>query len=166
MQTNPVSDSVNPMRIGANMISSNHSEISKAADRKELATGEEPSTKTLLLVEDDASNGMLFEQAISQETPYITRLVMTGAEALVAVKEFKPNLFILDYRLHDMNGLELYDLLHEMTGLEDTPAIILSASLDQYAYEIEQRRLIGMSKPFELDIFIALIERVVAEKHG
>jgi CheY-like chemotaxis protein len=133
-----------------------------ADDREKLAAGEGPTTKTVLLVEDDVSNSMFFEQAIAQETPYLARLAITGAEALVVVKEIKPDLFILDYRLHDMNGVELYDLLHEMKGLEDIPAIIMSASLDQHAYEIEQRHLIGIGKPIELDIFIAMIERVVA----
>ena len=132
-----------------------------ADDQEELVTGEGPTKKTVLLVEDDASNGMFFEQVISQETPYLTRLAITGSEALVIVKEIKPDLFILDYRLHDMNGVELYDLLHEMKGLEDIPAIIMSASLDQHAYEIEQRHLIGIGKPIELDIFIAMIERVI-----
>jgi CheY-like chemotaxis protein len=133
-----------------------------ANDREGLAAGEGPTKKTVLLVEDDADNGMFFEQVISQETPYLTRRVMTGAEALVVAKELKLDLFILDYRLHDINGVELYDLLHTMKGLEGTPAIILSASLDQHASEIEQRHLIGLEKPFDLDIFIAVIKSVVA----
>ena len=62
-----------------------------ADDREELAAGKRPTRKTLLLVEDDASNGMFFEQVISQETAYLTRLAKTGAEALVVVKEIKPN---------------------------------------------------------------------------
>jgi CheY-like chemotaxis protein len=157
-----VTDTGHPIHFGAYLIFINYSEVSMADDREELAAGEGPTRKTLLLVEDDASNGTFFEQVISQETPYLTRLVITGAEALVVVKEIKPNLFILDYRLHDMNGVELYDLLHDMKGLEDIPAIIMSASLDQHAYEIEQRHLIGVRKPIELDDFIAVIERVVA----
>jgi CheY-like chemotaxis protein len=156
-----VADTGHPIHVGAYLISINYSEVSMADDREELVAGEAPTTKTLLLVEDDASNGMFFEQVISQETPYLTRLVITGAEALAVVKEIKPNLFILDYRLHDMNGVELYDLLHDMKGLEDIPAIIMSASLDQHAYEIEQRHLIGIGKPIELDDFIAVIERVI-----
>ncbi len=43
-----------------------------------------------------------------------------------------------------------------MKGLEDIPAIIINASLDQHAYEIVQRTSI------ELDSFITMIERVVA----
>jgi CheY-like chemotaxis protein len=131
-------------------------------EREELAAGEGTTKKTVLLVEDDAGNGMFFEQVISQETPYLSRLVMTGAEALVVAQKIKPNLFILDYRLHDISGVELYDLLHQMKGLEEIPAIILSASLDQHASEIERRHLIGVRKPIELDIFIALIKGVVA----
>ncbi len=131
-------------------------------DREELLTGEGPTKKTALLVEDDEGNGMFFEQVIAQETPYLTRRVMTGAGALVAAKEIKPNLFILDYRLQDINGIELYDLLHTMNGLEHIPAIIISASLDQHASEIEQRRLVGIKKPIDLDTFIAVIKSVVA----
>jgi CheY-like chemotaxis protein len=157
-----VADTEHPIHIGAYLISFNHSEAFMADDLKELAAGEGPSTKTVLLVEDDASNGMFFEQVISQETPYLSLLAITGAEALVVVKEIKPDLFVLDYLLHDMNGVELYDLLHEIKGLEDIPAIIISASLYQHAYEIEQRHLIGIEKPIELDNFIAIIERVVA----
>ena len=133
-----------------------------AYDREELVAGERPTTKTVLLVEDDDGNGMFFEKVISQETSYLTRLVMAGAEALVVAKEIKPNLFILDYRLHDMTGVELYDLLHKIKGLEDIPAIILSASLEQHTCEIEQRHLIGMKKPIDLDTFIAVIKSVVA----
>ena len=131
-------------------------------DREELTDGEGPTKKTALLVEDDEGNGMFFEQVIAQETPYLTRRAMTGAEALVVAKEIKPNLFILDYRLQDINGIELYDLLHTMNGLEHIPAIIMSASLVQHASEIEQRHLIGMEKPIDLDTFIAVIKSVVA----
>ena len=54
-----------------------------ADDREELAAGKRPTRKTLLRVEDDASNGMFFEQVISQETAYLTRLIKTGAIAVI-----------------------------------------------------------------------------------
>ena len=118
--------------------------------------------KTILLVEDDASIGAFFVQVISQETPHLTRLVTTSAEALEVVQGIKPNLFLLDCHLHGTNCVELFDLLHAIKGLEDIPAIIMSTNLDQHAYEIEQRHLIGIGKPIELDDFIAVIEKVVA----
>ncbi len=52
--------------------------------------------KTILLVEDDIHIGEVLVQAISQETPFIAILVQSGDEALNAVKNVKPNLFILD----------------------------------------------------------------------
>jgi CheY-like chemotaxis protein len=133
-----------------------------AEDEKDWIAGERPTIKTILLVEDDTSNGAFFVQAIAQETPYLTRLVTTSTEALQVVKEIKPHLFLLDYYLLGANGVELYDLLHAIQGLEDIPAIILSASLDQHADEVEQRHLMGLKKPIELDDFIAAIERVLA----
>jgi CheY-like chemotaxis protein len=147
---------------GEHLASTNRSEVSMPEDEKVSVAGERLPRKTILLVEDDASNGAFFVQAIAQETPYLTRLVTTSAEALQVVKEFKPHLFLLDYYLPGTNGMELYDLLHAQKGLEDIPAIILSASLDQHAYEVEQRHLIALKKPIELDDFIAAIERVLA----
>ncbi len=133
------------------------------ADHQEAAeAGEQSAMKTILLVEDDASIGAFFVQVISQETPYLTRLVTTSAEALEVVQQIKPNLFLLDCHLHGTNCVELFDLLHAIKGLEDIPAIILSASLDRYAHEIEQRHLIGLEKPIELADFIAAMKKVIA----
>jgi hypothetical protein len=39
--------------------------------------------KDVKFVEDGASNGMFFEQVISQETAYLTRLVKIGAIAMI-----------------------------------------------------------------------------------
>jgi hypothetical protein len=62
-----------------------------------LTAREGPTKKTALLVEDDEGNGMFFEQVIAQETPYLTRRVMAGAEALVVAKEIKPHRVILTF---------------------------------------------------------------------
>jgi len=71
-----------------------------------------------------------------------------------------PNLFILDYRLPSMNGIDLYDQLHTVKGLEDTPGIMLSAYLPKH--EIEKRSLVALSKPFELDELLDTVEKLLA----
>jgi CheY-like chemotaxis protein len=60
-----------------------------------------------------------------------------------------------------MNGLELYDHLHATKGLEQIPAIVISARLPKS--EIAKRNIIAMSKPLELDDFLQTIERLLAE---
>ena len=117
------------------------------------------SVKTVLVVEDDTGIGTFLVQAILQETHHQALLVSDGFQAMKTVTNIKPSLFILDYQLPRMNGLELYDHLHATKGLEHIPALIISARLPKH--EIEKRKLASMSKPLELDDFLQTIEKLL-----
>ena len=121
--------------------------------------GEDSTIKTVLVVEDDTGIGSFLVQAIQQETPFQAMLVTDGFQALKTVANIKPGLFILDYQLPRMNGIELYDQLHAIPGLEHIPAIIISARLPRQ--DIEKRQIVGMSKPLELDDFLHTIEHLL-----
>lgn len=127
-----------------------------AHDKEQTPMGEHTRVKTILLVEDDANIGEVLVQAIAQETSYMAILVADGFEALSTVQGIKPNLFILDYQLPRMNGIELYDRLHAQEELAQVPAIMMSARLPQQ--ELEKRRIIGMNKPIDLDDFLETID--------
>lgn len=127
-----------------------------AHDKEQIPMGEHTRVKTILLVEDDANIGEVLVQAIAQETPYMAILVADGFEALSTVQGIKPNLFILDYQLPRMNGIELYDRLHAQEELAQIPAIMMSARLPQQ--ELEKRHIIGMNKPIDLDDFLEAID--------
>jgi DNA-binding response OmpR family regulator len=118
--------------------------------------------KVLLIVEDDPGTAAFLVMAIAQESPYRPLVAETGERALELVQHVKPALFILDYVLGTMNGLHLYDSLHAQQGFEAIPAIILSASVEQYQDEIEQRHLLGLAKPFELDELLLSIEQALS----
>lgn len=117
------------------------------------------TVKTILLVEDDSNIGEVFEQVITQETPYLVMLAGDSLIALDMVKSIKPSLFILDYQLPHMNGIQLYDRLHAIKELEQVPAMMMSASLPRA--ELEQRTILGMNKPIDLDEFLQAIERLI-----
>lgn len=118
--------------------------------------------KTILVVEDDNGIGAFLELAILQETRYHPLLVSGSKEAVKAVQGIKPDLFLLDYYLQRTTGIMLYDELHAMDGFEDVPAIIFTAgNLEQYQQEIEQRHLIGMSKPIELVNLLTTIKNIL-----
>lgn len=117
------------------------------------------SVKTILVVEDDVGIGSFLAQAISQETHHQALLVTDGFQALKTVMDIKPSLFILDYQLPRMNGIELYDKLHAIMGLEAVPAILISARLPKA--EIDKRHIVGMNKPLELDEFLHTIEELL-----
>ncbi len=122
---------------------------------------EQPALKTILLVEDDVNIGEVFMQAISQETSYLAILVEDSMEALKTIRGIKPNLLILDYQLPHLNGIELYDKIHATNGLEHVPAIMISARLPRQ--ELEQRSIVGMLKPIDLDDFLQAIDHLLAD---
>lgn len=130
-------------------------------NKEQLLEGENTiSVKTVLVVEDDTGIGTFLVQAILQETTHQAMLVTDGLQALKAVASIKPSLFILDYQLPRMNGIELYDRLHSIAGMEHVPAMVISARLPKQ--EIAKRKIIGMNKPLELDDFLQTIESLLS----
>src|SRR5579863_7488464 len=87
------------------------------------------TVRSILVVEDDEDLGHFIVQAIHDETPYQALLATDGSQALKFIKTLKPTLFLLDYNLPDMNGLELYDKLHSIEALTNVPAIFMSARM-------------------------------------
>jgi CheY-like chemotaxis protein len=122
---------------------------------------QERSDKTILVVENDEATGELLVLAIMQETSYQVKVTSHAREAVSLAKSIVPDLLILDYYLSSMTGLQLYDHLHAMNELKHIPAILMSASLERYADEIQLRNVIGLSKPFELDDLINMIEQAL-----
>ncbi len=122
--------------------------------------------KLILIVEDDAVNADCLASIISQETPHHVFVVKNSLRALQFVTHIKPQLFILDYRLPDMNALELYDRLHADRDLRDVPALILSAWVECYQDDIKARKLCSLGKPFELDELLSTIENLLASSPG
>ena len=134
------------------------------AHQEEHPRRECPRVKMILIVEDDPGIGQYLSLAISHETPYQSLLVTDSVRALEVVKHIRPNLFLLDYRLRCLNGVELYDQLHLTEGLETIPAIIMSASLphEKLENEIKQRQLVALPNPHDLDDLHQTIEQVFA----
>jgi CheY-like chemotaxis protein len=120
-----------------------------------------PLFKCILVVEDDIPFGSTLLQAIKEETPYQAILATTGMEALNIVSHLKCDLFLLDYLLPSMNGLELYDRLHAVQGHEKTPAFFLSASTQLPHQELEKRHLKSFTKLVELDELLHTIQEYV-----
>ena len=132
------------------------SDFEASSEEKHLAA------KTILVVEDDEDVWEFFMQALELETPYRSILAKDGFQALKIVQIIKPNLFVLDYQLPQMNGIELYDHLHATAGLEDIPALFMSANLP--TYELKKRRVYYLKKPVDLGELLQKIEELLADK--
>ncbi|MBA2394027.1 MAG: response regulator [Ktedonobacteraceae bacterium] len=121
---------------------------------------EKPRTvKTILMVEDDADIGAIFLHLLVDETPYETVLVTDPLEALEVIKVITPVLFIFNYRLPHMSGLDLYDHFHAQPDLAHIPAVMISANLPKE--ELAKRGIMGLDKPTDIDDFIEAIKQLI-----
>jgi DNA-binding response OmpR family regulator len=134
--------------------------MNMSVDRNRASSEDPINVKTILVVEDDEDIGSFIVEALLQETSHQALLVTTGSKALETVKTIKPNLFVLDYLLPRMNGIDLYDQLHATKELEHIPAIMMSANLP--ASEARKRKITCLKKPFELDELLQTIEKLIA----
>lgn len=122
--------------------------------------GDVPTTPCILIVEDDPILGELLLEALQGEAICQGILAPSGERALSILRTITPVLFLLDYHLPGMNGLELADQLRRREGSERMPILLMSASLPQESGMLDHLRTI--QKPFDLEKLLQLIAELLA----
>ncbi len=126
--------------------------VSVSVPREEGFLTMAPLVRTILVVEHDPSQGGSAAQYFSFKPHHHAKLVTSAAAALNFVEHIKPNLFLLEYHLPDMDGLTLYDLLHETRELACIPAIIFGVPLPKQALAvIKTQQLVLLNSPIDLE---------------
>lgn len=119
------------------------------------------NAKVILVVEDNPEHAQTISDLITMETPY--RVLMADSQgAMKFVQLYKPDLLVMDYLLGETTGIMLYDYIHANHELADIPAVIISAALEKCKDDIESRHLHGLSKPFDADELLRLIDTLLA----
>jgi DNA-binding response OmpR family regulator len=121
---------------------------------------EDTAKKLILLVEDDEDNAFLLIQVIEQEIGYQVAHMADGKTAWKFLQHVTPQLVILDYRLPDLDGLQLYDCMCSNTRLHDVPVLLVSAVFP--TPEAEHGKIVSLDKPFDLDNLIQTIETLLS----
>lgn len=107
---------------------------------------------TILVVVPDPYRGEAVTRHFISRPRHHVKLVISAAAALDFTKHIKPNLFLLEYYLPDMDGLTLYDLLHETRELACIPTIIFEVPLPTQALAIiKTQRLLLLNTPVDLE---------------
>lgn len=112
-------------------------------------------TRIVLIVDDDEDIGALLATILEEEANCQTIYVCNGYQALEVVQRCQPDLLLLDYHLPDINGLDLYDCLSQLEGLQNVPVLLVSANPP--LHELQKRRLPYLKKPFDLDDLLAKV---------
>lgn len=129
----------------------------------------EETARTIVVVDDDVENGELLRTVIETETPYSAVLIRTAEETLQRLEELvelKPALFILDFYLPSMTGVELYDHLRSHKKLAHLPALLLTGIRydEQFMRTLSVRKLEMLEKPFDLDALLNRIEQIIEQR--
>ena len=113
----------------------------------------------ILIIDDDVAIGNL-EQEVLEREGYLVQRAYSGTEALLLLKEKKPDLILLDLMLPGMSG---EDILPQIQGI---PVIVVSAKT---AVEDKVELLLGgavdyLTKPFDTKELLARIAVRLREK--
>lgn len=130
---------------------------------EEYATPPDPQ-KTILVVDDERPILNMLREILVDIGGYDVLVASSSRDALLlaAGQEEPPQLLLLDYALFGsaLNGIELYDLLHEREGWQGVPAIIASCNAPEH--DIRLRGLGLLSKPFALEKLFAMVADALA----
>lgn len=129
-------------------------------DEAPEAPQQAPPQHILLLVEDDGEIGDFLADALREITPYHPLHVTNAVQALEAVATLTPSLFILDYHLPGIDGLELGDRLRAIKGLGDVPMLMLSANPPSRK-ALQERGIRCLAKPFDLGTLLKGVEELL-----
>ena len=116
----------------------------------------------LLVVEDDPNIRELLSASL-RFAGFAVDAVITGTEAVTAVRDSKPDLIVLDVMLPDLDGFEVVRRLRR-DGMK-VPVVFLSAR-DATGDKVEGLSAGGddyLAKPFSLDELIDLVERLAPQ---
>ena len=108
--------------------------------------------QTILIIDDDAAIGDL-EQEVLEREGYAVQRAYSGTEALLLLKESRPDLVLLDLMLPGLSGEEV------LPRIQDIPVIVVSAKT---AVQDKVGLLLGgaadyLTKPFDTKELLARV---------
>ena len=105
----------------------------------------------ILYAEDEEDIRSIAQIALEDVGGFTVIYCKSGVELLEKAKEFKPDLFLLDVMMPDMDGPTTLSRLRAIPEFADIPAIFMTAKIQPN--EIEDYKKIGVldviSKPFD-----------------
>jgi excisionase family DNA binding protein len=115
--------------------------------------------RKILVVDDDVDLVELISDALLRDGRFDGRTVNNGFGAGMMIKEFRPDLVVLDVMLPDINGKEVCNLVRSDKTMDDVRIICISGMVEPE--RIQELRDAGaddfMKKPFDVDQLVARV---------
>ncbi len=129
---------------------------------RETASRAAAAAMTILVVDDDEFARELIAKAL-QSQPYQLLFAATGAEALAALRNARPDLILMDINLPDMDGVTLTGRPKAVLHLAPIPVLMLTgeARRETLASSISAGAADFIVKPFSRDALLAKLAGVL-----
>lgn len=115
--------------------------------------------RKLLIVDDDVDLVDLLVDHFERDGRFDIRSVNNGFGAGMQIKEFRPDLVVLDVMLPDINGMEVCQLVRRDKSMDDVKIVCISGMVEED--KIQKLRDAGadefMKKPFDVDTLMARV---------
>ncbi len=117
-----------------------------------VGLGEWMQKLTHIMHVDDADDiRMIIKVTLEMVGGYHVDQFASGAEAVAHGTQSRPQLFLLDFMMPDMDGLETWMALRALPGFADIPAIFVTAKADDgFAASLRDHGALSViTKPFD-----------------
>ncbi len=125
----------------------------------------ESGKRKVLLVDDDPDLVDLINKSLEDDGRFEVRIAGNGFDAGMMVKEYRPDIIVLDVMLPDINGKEVCHRVRADNTLEDVRIICISGMIEED--KIQELKLSGaddfLHKPFMVE---ELIDRMCASSRS
>jgi excisionase family DNA binding protein len=116
----------------------------------------ESGKRKVLLVDDDVELVELMTKVLEEDGRFEVRIASNGFDAGMMVKEYRPDLIVLDVMLPDINGKEVCHRVRADTTLEDVRILCISGMIEED--KVHELKLSGaddfLHKPFDIEELI------------
>ena len=119
-------------------------------------------TKTVLVVEDNDLNMMLFTELLEMEGHRVLQAT-DGARGLAMAREHRPDLILMDVHLPEISGLDVTRRLKADAGLRHIPIVVLTGfTTDSDRQQALQAGCSGfLGKPVSLPVFQKTVKQFI-----
>ena len=117
----------------------------------------ESGKRKILVVDDDRDLVELIVDVLERDGRFETRTVNNGFDAGMMVKEYRPDLIVLDVMLPDINGREVCQRVRNDSSLDEVKIICISGMVEED--KISELKAAGandfLQKPFDTERLIS-----------
>ena len=109
----------------------------------------------VLIADDNPQNAELLDAHLDG-TGFETKIAANGEETLTAVKDWRPDVVLLDVMMPKLSGFDVCERAKQQLGLKDTYIVLLTAKGQEFdrMRGLQVGADLYMTKPFDPDALV------------